>query len=166
VKIDFCEADVLDVFDEWRRATGVTVESAATAGEPRPASRQSLPAHLERVVIRLTSLRAQGSLGEGFDALIDRVARELDMARADARGVRGDARHALLDRLGALDAELLREARLLFDEPAQSALGREADEELAPFRSGMNPDTLSRARDAAIDRLVRERVGLPTITFT
>src|SRR5690349_16872257 len=24
VKIDFCEADVLDVFDEWRRAIGVT----------------------------------------------------------------------------------------------------------------------------------------------
>ena len=24
VKIDFCEADVLDVFDEWRRAVGVT----------------------------------------------------------------------------------------------------------------------------------------------
>ena len=23
VKIDFCDADVLDVFDEWRRATGV-----------------------------------------------------------------------------------------------------------------------------------------------
>ena len=23
VKIDFCEADVLDVFDEWRRATGL-----------------------------------------------------------------------------------------------------------------------------------------------
>src|SRR5688572_16742586 len=25
VRIDFCEADVLDVFDEWRRAVGVTV---------------------------------------------------------------------------------------------------------------------------------------------
>jgi hypothetical protein len=24
VRIDFCEADVLDTFDEWRRATGVT----------------------------------------------------------------------------------------------------------------------------------------------
>jgi hypothetical protein len=117
-------------------------------------------------VTRLTSLRAKGSLGEAFDALIDRVARELDVARADARGVRGEARHALLDRLGALDAELLREARLLFDEPARSALGREADEELAPFRSGMNPGALERARDAAIDRLVRERVGLPTVTFT
>jgi hypothetical protein len=165
VKIDFCEADVLDVFDEWRRATGLRVESDAAGGEPRAASRQSLPAHLERVVMRLTSLRAKGSLGEAFDALIDRVARELDVARADARGVRGEARQALLDRLGALDAELLREARLLFDEPARGALAREADEELAPFRSSMSPDAFGRARDAAIDRLVRERLGLPTIAF-
>jgi hypothetical protein len=27
VRIDFCEADVLDVFDEWRRATGITQSS-------------------------------------------------------------------------------------------------------------------------------------------
>src|SRR5262249_59504727 len=38
VKIDFCEADVLDVFDEWRRATGVRTAApgaAAGAAEPR-----------------------------------------------------------------------------------------------------------------------------------
>ena len=57
--------------------------------------------------MRLTSARAKGSLGEAFDAVIDRVAGELDAARADARGVRGEARHALLARLAALDAELL-----------------------------------------------------------
>ena len=27
VRIDFCAADVLDVFDEWRRAVGITVVS-------------------------------------------------------------------------------------------------------------------------------------------
>ena len=32
VRIDFCEADVLDVFDEWRRATGLT--SSRAASEP------------------------------------------------------------------------------------------------------------------------------------
>ena len=98
VKIDFCDADVLDVFDEWRRATGIplsppdnhqpTVEShQSSAG-----SRQSLPAHLERAVLRLTSARAAGSLGDGFDALIDRAAAELDAARGKAGGLRGDAR--------------------------------------------------------------------------
>ena len=32
VRIDFCDADVLDVFDEWRRAVGLT--AARTPGEP------------------------------------------------------------------------------------------------------------------------------------
>jgi hypothetical protein len=164
VKIDFCEADVLDAFDQWRRATGVRVESAPASGEPRAGSRQSLPAHLERVVMRLTSLRAGGSLGEAFDALIDRVAGELDAAR-EGRGVRGEARKALLDRLGTLDAELGRQGRLLFDELARGAFAHEADAELAPFRSGMSPEAFDRARDATIDRLVRERLGLPTISF-
>ena len=59
VKIDFCEADVLDVFDEWRRATGVAVANPESR-VPNPESRgPSLPAHLERVVLRLTSARAR-----------------------------------------------------------------------------------------------------------
>src|SRR4029453_2173819 len=29
VKIDFCEADVLDVFDEWRRAVGLAASTPA-----------------------------------------------------------------------------------------------------------------------------------------
>ena len=26
IRVEFCEADILDAFDEWRRAVGVTVE--------------------------------------------------------------------------------------------------------------------------------------------
>ena len=68
VQIDFCEADVLDVFDEWRRARRVISRSPSSGDQSavvrrqavsRPArKRQSLPAHLERVVLRLTSARA------------------------------------------------------------------------------------------------------------
>src|SRR5262249_1396550 len=100
VKIDFCEADGLDVFDEWHRATGIQV--AAPAGvatsepEPRP-SGPSLPAHLERVVTRLTAARAAGALGERFDPLIDRAAAELDAARAKSGGLRGAARTELVE---------------------------------------------------------------------
>ena len=166
VKIDFCEADVLDVFDEWRRATGVAVANPESR-VPNPESRgPSLPAHLERVVLRLTSARARGSLGAAFDELIDRVAAELDVARAKAGGLRGDARHALIARLGLLDAELLEQAQASLDEETQAALAREADAELAPFRAGMAADAFTRARDAAIGRLVRERFGLPVVTFS
>jgi hypothetical protein len=174
VKIDFCDADVLDVFDEWRRAIGVPAVPASSAlhdevPNPHAAVRHSsasLPAHLERVVTRLTSARAAGSLGDQFDALIDRAAAELDAARTKARGLRGESRQALLDRLRALDAELIQTARAALDDAARAALTREAEAELAGFRSGMTPDGFARALAAAIDRLVRERARLPTVTFT
>jgi len=171
VKIDFCEADVLDVFDEWRKATGIVQSSVASQQssvgslQSSVGSRQSLPAHLERVVLRLTSARASGSLGETFDALIDRVAGELDAARAKAGGLRGSARQALVERLSTLDAELLEQARAALGEPLRTSMEREALEELEGFRSGMTAEAFARARDAVVDRLVRTHVGLPTISF-
>ncbi|MCU1383553.1 MAG: hypothetical protein JWL71_2250 [Acidobacteria bacterium] len=169
VKIDFCDADVLDVFDEWKRATGVvSLAAQSTIHDPQSAIRNgpSLPAHLERVVLRLSQARAGGSLGDAFDGLIDRAAAELDAARAKAGGLRGDARQALLDRLTALDAELVQQARATLDEATRASLSRDAESELAGFRAGMTADAFARARQAAIDRLVRERVKLPTIAFS
>src|SRR5258705_450507 len=32
VRVDFCEADILDVFDEWRRALGITAMDVAAQG--------------------------------------------------------------------------------------------------------------------------------------
>jgi hypothetical protein len=162
VRIDFCEADVLETFDEWRRATGLTAagnersaDGDATAGHRGP----SLPVHMERVLRRLTSARATGRLDAVFDDLLDRVARELEAAR----GARGAKRQALVERLAALDREMLDRARAGLDEGARAALAREAEEELAAFRAAMSPDAFARARDAAIDRLVRDQAGLPTI---
>jgi hypothetical protein len=169
VKIDFCEADVLDVFDEWRRATGLSAASSTPdddlAGTPDPRRGPSLPAHLERVVMRLTSARAGGTLGDAFDDLIDRVARDLDAARAEARGLRGAARQRLIERLFALDREMLDHARAALDEETRLALEREAEVELAPFRTGMPAEGYARAREGAVDRLVRERYRLPTVAF-
>ena len=164
VRIDFCEADVLDTFDEWRRATGLTAggEGGATDSEGPAGHRgPSLPAHLERVLRRLTSARAAGRLDAAFDDLLDRVARESETAR----GARGAKRQALVERLTALDREFLETARAGLDDAARAALAREAEEELAGFRSAMSPEAFSRAREAAIDRLVRDRAGLPTIAF-
>ena len=170
LKIDFCKADVLDVFEEWRRALGLTgVPAAADARGPEEAVRErrrsSLPAHLERVVQRLTSARARGVLGASFDEVIDRIARELDVARGHAGGLRGEARDALLGRLAALDADLLAAARDALDEATRALVAREADEELAAFRTRLAPDAFARARARSIDRLVRDRLGLPVIRF-
>jgi hypothetical protein len=175
VKIDFCEADVLDVFDEWRRATGVvrrngddhqSGEGDTPTGPAAARSRMpSLPEHLQRVVTRLTSARASGALGAAADALIDRAAAELDAARARAGGIRGAARAALLARLDALDRELLQTAAAQLDAESLAALSREADEDLQPFRQGMAPDAYAQARSAALDRLIRAQFNLPTVSY-
>ena len=160
VRIDFCDADVLDTFDEWRRATGVAMGGEADAGAVHRGP--SLPAHMERVLRRLTSAQATGALGAGFDDLLDRVAAELEIV---AGGVRGAKRQALVERLAALDFELLETARAGLDEASRAVLSREAEEELSGFRSAMNAEAFERARQAAFDRLVRERLGLPTIAY-
>jgi hypothetical protein len=170
VKIDFCDADVLDAFDDWRRAVGVTHAASdrspddGEAGD-RTSRGPSLPAHLERVVMRLTAARASGRLGDAFDGLVDRVAQELDAARAESRGLRGDARHELVARLAALDAELVAAVRTSIDSAAMAEMTREAESELASFRQRMPADAFARAVDGAVVRLFRDRFGLPTITF-
>jgi hypothetical protein len=171
VRIDFCEADVLDVFDEWQRAVGlahVGRQVEATAGEQPDAAQpkqSSLPTHLERALARLSNARAKGMLGPEADGAIDRVAEELDRARASAGGLRGPARRALIDRLVSLDAELMQIARSGLSDADRSSLEQEADEGLAPFRTMMPVDAFRRAREAAVDHLARQRLGLPTLSF-
>jgi hypothetical protein len=126
---------------------------------------RSLAAHLERVVMRLTNARATGAIDGTFESVIDAAARELDVARASARGVRGDARQALIARLTALDEELLQRARAAVDEPTRAALVDDAETELAAFRERMAPEAFARVRDAACDRLLRERFRLPIVAF-
>jgi hypothetical protein len=167
VRVEFCEADVMDVFDEWRRALGITTVESGEATQASPSSEgrrhESLPAHLERVVARLTALRA----GEdrSLDSTLDEIVYEIDLARAGAKAIRGDARQTLIDRLRALDRRLLDAARAQCDAETMTALTAEADADLAPFRGGMAPDTYEQSRRAAIDRLLRERQKLPIVAF-
>jgi hypothetical protein len=173
VRIDFCDADVRDVFDEWRRAVGIGATHAQAdlqshpGDQDEPAVRRgvSLPAHLERVLLKLSNARATGRLGADADSLVDRVSRELDLARSSARGLRGEARQSLIARLAAIDGELLRTVRSTLSDEDQRALAHEVEGDLSGFRAGMQADAYERARDAAIDRLVRERFGLPTLTL-
>lgn len=165
VRIEFCDADVLDVFDEWRRAVLGTAASPDALGEEAEPGRRhaSLTAHLDRVVARLTALR--GSTGANMGDFVDPLVAELDAARAGARGLRGEARQRLLDRLQALDAQMLSSARERLDPAALRELGTDADAELAPFRDRMPPEAYGHARQACIDRLVRDRFSLPVVTL-
>jgi hypothetical protein len=164
VRVEFCEADVFDVFDEWKRAVGVGRHAPDTTEEDGAARKHgTLPAHLERVVARLTTLR--GGEDRRLDAVLDEIVREVDAARSSSKGVRGEARTALLDRLRALDAGLLRAAREVCDAPTLQRLDGDAERELAPFRQRMAADAYTQSKQLCVDRLIREHLHLPTIAF-
>ena len=161
VPIEFCEDDVLDVFDEWRRSVGVS--ASETNGAEPDSPRSSLPAHLERVIARLTTFRAGAD--RSLDAVLERIVRELDGARAKAKSIRGDAREALIDRLRQLDTMMIDALRAQADRTIVQQLGTEADEELKPFRARMPAEEYALSHRACIDRLLRDRAGLPAIAY-
>lgn len=170
VRIEFCEADVLDAFDEWRRALGVPLGSGGASiareqpdedAHERP--RDTLPAHLERAIARLTVARA-GADG-WLDSAIDAVIRELDTMRSTAKSLRGQARQTVVDRLTAIDRQIVDLMREHSGAAVLAEVTREADVELAPFRDRMLPEAYEKARRACVDRLLRERARLPVLTL-
>jgi len=159
---------VFDVFDEWRRAVGVPIheggdDPAHEDVDPSTRRHGSLPAHLDRVIARLTMVR--GGEDRSLDDTVDRLVRELDAARTGAKGLRGEARAGFLERLSVLDGELIDAARRQSSAASLQQLEAEADVELAPFRDRMAREVYQRSRRAAVDRLIRERRRLPVITF-
>ncbi len=189
VPVGFCEADVLDVYDDWRRALGISSATGSASGstavgtspgwgedasssaastaaggvtEAEPRRHASLPAHLERAIARLTALRGTPLVpAEALDAIV----RELDTVRARARGVRGAERDQLLDRLVALDAQLV--AAILAGAPADrvEAWRRQAADELASFRDRMPRDAWEQAHRACVDQVIRQDIRLPRIAL-
>jgi hypothetical protein len=166
VRVEFCEGDVLAVFDEWRRAVGVRSLDEAVSGESHAddagAPRTSLPAHLDRTVARLGAWHSENVR---LEELARSVVSELEGMRPSAKGVRGQARQELCDRLRALDGKLLEALRQQIPTAEIQAIGAEADAELAPFKSRMPTDAYAGAREACINRIVRERARLPAVTF-
>jgi hypothetical protein len=157
VRIEFCEHDVRDAFDDWRRAVGVTSSSSDTR-------KSSLAAHLERALARLTALRGSTHEAAALGDALERAVRRLDAMQADAKR-RGEARDALVAELEAIDRELAAAARDALQPADLERLQGEADTELAPFRIRMLPDAYAKAQTAAFERLVREHFGLPILRY-
>ena len=165
VRIEFCEADVLDAFDDWRRAVGVV----AAAGEAAPADAESrkpsLSAHIERAIARLAHARGVGPPESALHVHIEELIRELEALAPTAARVRGDARAAVVASLAGLDARLVEAALAQLDEARARQFRTEASEELAPFGSRMPAEAKARAIDAAFVRLAREAAGLPVLSY-
>jgi hypothetical protein len=162
VRIEFCEADILDAFDDWRRAVGIPAGAEADPGEG--GRRPALASHIDRVLARLRALEAPRS-SDQFQQTVRTTVTELERMVEDARTVRGERRAAIVARLIELDRTLLETSVAAIDAGHAADLTREADSALAPFASRMSPDARARALDAAFQRLVREALGVPTLTY-
>ena len=87
MRIEFCEADVLEAFDDWRRAIGA---GASRVAEDGVATEESAKHRLARAHWRHTSSAAcrdcwwsrPAARTPDFDALIARVISELDSLAA------------------------------------------------------------------------------------
>jgi hypothetical protein len=176
LRIEFCEADVLDAFDQWRRAVGVGTAGGGGAApgdeadegagaERRGKPTYSLRAHLDRVVTRLTACVAGGALPRGLEAAVESVITGLADERAASRGLRGDARAQFIEQLREIDARLLDAARASTPVDLLSNIRSEAEQELAAFRGRMPADDFARAVAAATDKLLRERWKLPDVGY-
>jgi hypothetical protein len=173
VRIDFCDADVLDAFDAWRRAVGVSLaanfERRASDRAPSDAaltakSRRSLVAHLDGVVGRLLARQTDPAAPE-LQSEILRTLDRLEGIRDVAAKSRGPARARLIDDLADLDRTLGAAVRDSCPAELKATLAHDAAADLEPFRERMPTAAYQQALDSCIDRLLRERLGLPRIAY-
>jgi hypothetical protein len=164
--LEFCEADVREVFDGWRRAVGLKAAGAAGAevtdadAEPR---RRSLSRHLDRAIDRLGVIGGRLDLPEVFRDAASRLLKDVIAVREASKKARGTAREELIARLRVLDIDLVAAARGSASPDEIAALHREAEQDLAPYRDRLAGDAWQRSVDVIVGRLLRDRFGLPTL---
>jgi hypothetical protein len=166
LRIEFCEADVREVFDGWRRAVGL---SAAGAGGPEGTEadaeprRRSLSRHLDRAIERLGAIGGRLDLPEAFRDAAGRLLMDVMAVREASKKARGAAREELIARLRVLDLDLVAAARGSASPDVVAALHREAEQDLAPYRDRLAGDAWQRSVEVIVGRLLRDRFGLPTV---
>jgi hypothetical protein len=168
VQIDFCEDDVLDAFEGWRRAVGVRLPGAGPSVDEAIVKQQkkSLPNHLDRVCEKLTNRRAGvNPLPPDYDRVLEEVTSEISAFRDLPSPIRGDMRERVTARLVELDRVMLDAARAHTDTAVLQSMRDDAMEQLRPFRDRMPGEAYDRALVAAIDGLLRERDRLPVVSF-
>jgi hypothetical protein len=160
VRIEFCEADVLDAFDAWRRAVGM---AQPTDEGQRP--RATLGSHVERATARLTAMRASSEHARAFDSILDDLVRALDGLLPRARSARGHAREELIAELAALDRRLIDGVVQALPDADKARAEAAAVEQLAPFRERMGDEAYESAYTAAMEQIVRDQFRLPRVAF-
>lgn len=168
LRIEFCDAEVREQFQRWRRAIGPYLGKTEDRGSktedevagPSP----GLAGHLTRAGEKLARAAARLDRSDAFRAALDGIVGDVAEIQIASKGARGETREKFIERLKALDTVLMAAAR---DEAERSGLAAElqaaAASELAPWRERMPADAWSGAVRAAADRLLRDRLDLPDL---
>lgn len=166
LRIEFCETDVKELFDEWRRAVGVGTAAATPPAAPtRSTRRPSLVSHIDRIIDRLT-MWCEAS--QQSPVVTELVAARLDMLGAlheRARTARGAARQEIVARLAEIERHLTAALHEVVDSAVYETLRAEAARDLEPFQERMPREALARAKRAGTDRLLYDHFKLPRIGF-
>jgi hypothetical protein len=171
LRIEFCDADVRALYDDWRRAIGIVTppadgdeaEAHAIGEAPSASKRRPVPKVIGRAIERLGRLAGRLELPEGFRDAMSRTIEELSALQAELAGTRGDARQRLLERLAPLESAIIEEARQIVPADVMQAITARAEEELAPYRDRLSADAWDRAIAVTVDRGVREHLDLPSL---
>ncbi|MEO6222483.1 MAG: hypothetical protein ABIP90_04480 [Vicinamibacterales bacterium] len=170
LRIEFCENDVRALFDDWRRAIGVSASpdgnaggEVASAGSGPTAKRRSVQKAIQRAIDRLGRLAGRLELSEEFREAMSRAIEQLSTLRDELVHTRGAAREHLLERFGPLERDLLDQARGVVPADVMRDLTIRAEQDLAPYRARLTPDAWARAVSITVDRGVREHLDLPSL---
>lgn len=172
VPVEFCEADVRDAVDQWRRAVGVRATAVSPSSAPSdasshaPASRlPSLPKHLERVLVRLSGLAATCDLPPALASAIAAAIHDVDACLDGSRGARHGARTAIVDRLAGIDSAMTQAALNALPAARRQELREQVRHELSPYRGQMPAAAMQDAEQALLDQMTRRHFSLPQVRF-
>ena len=168
LRLEFCEADVRQVYTRWRRSVGLS--SAGLSSEDNQErheaeKRPSLSRQVDRALDKLSRVAGRLDLPEAFRETVSQAINELSAIRDAARTARGEARKALAAQLTPIDTALVGAARESLNGGVLDQLRRDAEADLASYRTRLAADLWGRSVERALDQLVREHLGLPTLSL-
>ena len=182
LRIEFCEADVRELFDTWRRAVGISVavaddgsdveptpnvgrafrraDPAEQADQPRPRSPSKT---IDKAIERLGRVAGRLELPDAFRDNVSHAIERLSAVREGLAQSRGAAREPWLAQLAPIDHTLVTEARRIIDAAVLRELTEQAERDMAPYRDRLAPEVWQRAVTLTTDRGVRAHLGLPVL---
>lgn len=167
LRIEFCEADVRAVFDNWRRAVGLQGREDSQGSEEATDAAAAPPNRIgpviTRAIDRLSRVGGRMDLPEELRDVCDRVLQELVDIKSRTAKARGEAREKALSRLPGLDADLAEAVRAFIPDETRRPVIAQAEADLAPYRGRLAADAWQKSVDITTDRLLRSALGLPLL---